>query len=425
MFDPLNPGLFPMTGSFSPNAHSPFDLSPDSFVGHGLIDPHAQGGMVNPQVCRASTVMFRDMADMEAREKQLEAGEEVLWYGRKGTPASFAFARAMAELEGGYRSLVAASGLSACVAAIEAFVSEGDHILVSDSVYGPTRHFVEKVLSRWGVSATFYPPSIGAGIKALLTKRTRLVYVESPGSMTFEVQDVPAIAAAAHRHGAVVVMDNTWGTPLFFKAFDHGVDVTVHAATKYIVGHSDATMGVITANRAHWDRVRDHAFAIGLTAGGDDLYLAMRGLRTFPLRMERHYQSGLAVAAWLAERPEIEAVLHPALPGAPGHDLWQRDFKGAASLFSVVFKPCSSEAFRGFVDHLRLFGLGFSWGGFESLVMPFDPAHAARISPWPYQGPCLRLHVGLEAVDDLLMDLDRAFAAFAKMNAIRSIEDAA
>lgn len=397
-------------------AHNP-NVSPETFLAHGIIDPHAHGGMVNPPVYRASTVMFRDMADMESRQRQLSNGEHALWYGRKGTPTSFALAQALATLEGGHDSIITSSGLAACVNAIQAFLSAGDHILVSDSVYGPTREFIDNVLSRFGVEASYYHPLIGADIATLFRPNTRLVYVESPGSQTFEVQDVPAIACAAHARNAVVLMDNTWGTPIYFKPFEHGVDVSIQAATKYIVGHSDATMGVITANREHWSRVREHAFAIGLTAGADDLYLAQRGLRTLPLRMERHWQSSVGIADWLAGRAEIEAVLHPALPGAPGHALWRRDFRGASGLFSVVFKPCSPAAFRGFVDQLELFGLGFSWGGFESLAMPFDACCSRAAPAWLHQGPALRLHVGLEAVDDLVADLRAGFDVMRRIDA--------
>lgn len=390
-------------------------LRPETFLSHGIGDPHAHGGMVNPPVYRGSTVMFRDLADMEARERALHAGDEVLWYGRKGTATSFAVAQALATLEGGYKTLLVSSGLAACGCAIQAFVHAGDHILVSDSVYGPTRHFIDTVLLRFGVAASYYPPTVGAGIAAHWQPNTRLVYLESPGSLTFEVQDVAAIAAVARAHGATVVMDNTWATPLYFKPFAHGVNVSVQAATKYIVGHSDASMGGITADREHWTAVREQAFATGLTVGGDDLYLAQRGLRTLALRMERHWQSGLRIAEWLAARPEIATVLHPALPGAPGHALWQRDFLGASGLFSVLFRPCSDTAFRAFVDRLQLFGLGFSWGGFESLKMPIavrrtspGSATAARA----VAGPGLRLNVGLEAVDDLIDDLSAGFEAF-------------
>lgn len=404
----------------SPGVERPEDsrtASPETFVAHGIIDPHAQGGFVNPPVYRASTIMFRDMADMESREKRLQAGEDTLWYGRKGTPISFAVAQALATLEGGHGSVIASSGLMACVTAIQAFVRTGDHILVSDSVYGPTRHFIDTVLSRCGVTASYYDPLICGGIAGQFRPNTRLVYVESPGSHTFDVQDVPAISVAAHARDAVVVMDNTWATPLYFKPFEHGVDVSVQAATKYIVGHSDATMGVITSTREHWHTVREHAFAMGVTVGGDDLYLAQRGLRTLPLRMERHWQSGVAVAEWLASRAEIATVLHPALPGGPGHALWKRDFRGASGLFSVVFKPCSQTAFRCFVDRLQLFGLGFSWGGFESLVMPFDlPANKSEAGA-PYDGPALRIHVGLEAVSDLIADLEAGFRDFGRIAA--------
>jgi cystathionine beta-lyase len=393
------------------------DLQPETFLGHGIFDPHALGGFVNPPTYRASTIVFRDLADMESRQRQIDSGEDVVWYGRKGNPTSFAIADALATLEGGHASLFVSSGLTACASAIQAFVSAGDHILVSDSVYGPTRHFVDHVLARFGVEASYYPPTIAAGIEALMRPNTRLVFTESPGSQTMEMQDLPAIAAIAHAQGAVVVMDNTWASPLYFKPFEHGVDVSVHAGTKYIVGHSDAMMGVITATRAHCDRVRSQVFSYGLTVSGDDLYLAQRGLRTLPLRMERHWQSGLAVAEWLAGRPEIEAVLHPALPGAPGHALWRRDFRGASGLFSIVFKPCARTAFRGFVDSLALFGLGFSWGGFESLKMPFNPRYNRKVSDWPYAGPALRLHVGLEAVTDLLADLQRGFEVFARLSA--------
>ncbi len=394
------------------------DLQPETFLGHGIVDPNALGGFVNPPTYRASTIVFRDLADMESRQRQIDAGEDIVWYGRKGNPTSFAIADALARLEGGYKSTFVSSGLTACACAIQAFVSAGDHILVSDSVYGPTRHLVNHVLARFGVDATYYPPTIGAGIEALMRPNTRVVYTESPGSQTMEVQDIPAIAAVAHAHGAVVVMDNTWASPLYFKPFAHGVDVSVHAGTKYIVGHSDAMLGLITANREQWDRLRSQVFAYGLCVSGDDLFLAQRGLRTLPLRMERHWRSGIAVADWLAGRPEVEAVLHPALPGAPGHALWRRDFHGASGLFSIVFKPCAPAAFRGFVDSLQLFGLGFSWGGFESLKMPFNARYQrSKASDWSYAGPALRLHIGLEAVADLTADLEQAFEVFARLAA--------
>lgn len=389
-------------------------MSPDTYLSHGAFDPDEFGGVVNPPVFHASTVTFRSLEDMEARGNAIStADSDVMWYGRKGTPTTFTLQNSLAQLEGGYRSILLSSGLAACAASIMAFIKAGDHILVSDSVYGPTRHYIKTVLARCGVSASFYDPCIGPGIAALFQPNTTLVFVESPGSQTFEIQDIPAIAAAAHEKGAVVVMDNTWATPLFFKPFEHGVDVSVQAATKYIVGHSDAMLGVITATRETWKTVREFVFANGQSAGPDDVYLAQRGLRTLAVRLERHYQSGLAVAQWLAARPEVEQVLHPALPDAPGHALWRRDFKGASGLFSVVLKPCPERAFRAFINQLKLFRLGFSWGGFESLVMPFDPRAEREATRWPYSGPAFRLHVGLEAKEDLTHDLDVAFRQLA------------
>lgn len=391
-------------------------MSPDTFLSHGMFDPDAFGGVVNPPVFHASTVTFRNLDDMEARGKAMSDAEcDVLWYGRKGTPTTFALQNALAQLEGGYRSLLVSSGLAACTSAIIAFAKAGDHILVSDSVYGPTRHYIETVLARFNVSASFYDPMLGADIAAMFRPNTTLVYAESPGSNTFEVQDIRAIANAAHRHGAVVVVDNTWATPLFFKPFEHGADVSVHAATKYIVGHSDASMGVITTNRESWKTVREYVFATGQNAGPDDVYLAQRGLRTMAVRLERHQRNGLAVAEWLASRSEVAQVLHPGLPGAPGHALWCRDFTGASGLFSVVLKPgFGREAFRAFIDSLKLFRLGFSWGGFESLVMPFDPNAERTVAPWPYAGHAFRLHVGLEARDDLIADLEASLNQLTK-----------
>jgi len=390
-------------------------MSPDTYLSHGVIDPDDFGGVVNPPVFHASTVTFRNLDDMEARGRSMSGADtDVMWYGRKGTPTTFALQNALAQLEGGHRSLLVSSGLAACTSAIMAFVKAGDHILVSDSVYGPTRHYVETVLARCNVSATFYDPTLGSDIAALFRPTTTLVFGESPGSQTFEMQDIPAIAKVAHRHGAVVVIDNTWATPLFFKPFEHGVDVSVHAGTKYIVGHSDALMGVITTNRESWNTVRDYVFATGQHAGPDDVYLAQRGLRTMAVRLERHQRSGLAIADWLAGRPEVAQVLHPGLPGAPGHALWRRDFTGASGLFSVVLKPgYEREAFRAFIDDLKLFRLGFSWGGFESLVMPFDPREERPAAAWPYAGQAFRLHVGLEAKEDLIADLEAAFRRLA------------
>lgn len=390
------------------NAHTP-----STFLCHGFFDPHAYGGVVNPPVFHASTVLFRNVDELEARGHALFASgeDEVMYYGRFGTPQQFELQNMLAHLEGGHRSLLVPSGLSACVSAIAAFVKAGDHVLVSGSVYGPTRHYIDVELSRANVAVTYFDPTLGAGIAELFRANTALVFLESPGSHTFEIQDIPAIADVAHRRGAVVVLDNTWATPLYFKAFEHGVDVSVHAATKYIVGHSDAQMGLITASRETCPRVREYVHATGLHAAPGDVYLAQRGLRTLAVRLERHQASALSVADWLAGRPEVEQVLHPALPGAPGHALWQRDFTGSTGLFSVVLKPkFERQAFRNFIDSLSLFGIGFSWGGFESLVMPFDPRKGRPEYRWPYQGFSFRLQIGLESPTDLIACLNDGFA---------------
>lgn len=378
-------------------------------------DPERFGGMVNTPVFRGSTILSSSMAEWE--QKKTDRANDVAGvstYGRFGTPTTHALEEAVAQLEGGHRALLFPSGLAAIVTTLTALLSAGDHVLVTDSAYSPTRTFLARVLSRYGVEMTLYDPRIGAGIEALIRPNTRVVYVESPGSETFEIQDIPAIAAVAHRHGARVVMDNTWGTPLFFKPFQHGVDVSVQAATKYIVGHSDAMLGVATCSREVWPLMRQVTQDMGQTAGPEEAYLALRGLRTMGVRLRQHGQAGLRVAQWLQGRDEVEAVLHPALPDHPGHALWKRDFTGACGLFSVVLKTSSPQDVAAFVDNLKFFGLGVSWGGFESLVVPFTPGAAHIGARWPWRGQALRLHVGLEDVDDLIDDLAQALACMAR-----------
>lgn len=390
---------------------------PATFLVHGFHDPHAYGGVVTPPVFHASTVLFRNFDEFEARLAEVKSGaDDVMYYGRYGTPQTFELQNTLAHLEGGHRSLLLPSGLAACTSAITALVKSGDHLLVSETVYGPVRHYIDSVLGRMNISATYFSASVGAGIADLFRPNTSLVFAESPGSQTFEVLDIPALADAAHRRGALLVLDNTWATPLYFKPFEHGADVSVHAATKYIVGHSDATMGLITTNEETWPRIRKHVRAMGLHAAPDDVYLAQRGLRTMVLRLQRHRDSALAVAEWLTGRPEIERVLHPALPDAPGHALWKRDFTGSSGLFSVVLRPkYEKQAFRTFIDSLSLFGLGLSWGGYESLVMPFDPRKARPGYAWPYEGFSFRLHIGLESPQDLIACLEDAFSRLATL----------
>lgn len=379
----------------------------DTRLAHAGRDPARFDGFVNTPIYRGSTVLYPTLQCLEANDQDYS-------YGRLGTPTVDALQTALAELEGGHATLLTPSGLSAISTTLLSFVSSGDDILVSDSVYRPTRRFCENVLKRLGVTTTYYDPLIGDGIAGLLTDKTKLVFTESPGSQTFEVQDIPAIAEAAHKRGAVVIMDNTWATPLYFKPFSHGVDVSVHAATKYIVGHADAMLGAITTNKATRAAVARTHDELGLCPGPEDVYLGLRGLRSLSVRLARHQASALEMAEWLAGRPEVAQVIHPARPGDPGHALWQRDFTGASGLFSIVLKPCSQKALAAMLDGLTLFGMGYSWGGYESLILPFDPRSYRSATTWQMEGPALRLHIGLEDVEDLKADLDAGFARLAK-----------
>lgn len=372
-------------------------------------DPERFAGAVNVPVFRTSTVLFETVAAMDAASAARARDEMVPTYGRGGMPTAFALNEALTALEGGYRSYLYPSGLAALAGALTSFSRAGGHILVVDCAYAPTRHFCNGTLRRMGVETTYFDPAIGAGIADLIRPETTAIMLEAPGSHTFEMQDVPAIAEAAHKRGVTVLMDNTWATPLFFKAIAHGVDVSIHSATKYIVGHSDAMMGVCIANKASWRQLTTTSYELGYCAGPDDVNLAQRGLRTMAVRLARHQASGLDVAEWLRGRPEVKQVLHPALPGAPGHDIWKRDFTGASSLFGIELKPCSEQAVNAFADSLELFGIGTSWGGYESLVLPTRVRKDRTATPWLFEGPLVRLHIGLEAVDDLKKDLDNGF----------------
>jgi cysteine-S-conjugate beta-lyase len=391
-------------------SHRPFNAATRLVLGGR--DPLANHGFVNPPVYHASTVLYPTAEDFLARRSRY-------LYGRRGTPTSEALENALRELEGPDCAGVALlpSGLAAISTALLCVLGTGDHVLVTDSAYLPTRKFCDRVLARYGIATTYYDPLIGGGIGALMQPNTRAVYVEAPGSLSFEIQDVPAIAAAAHANGALVLMDNTWASPLYFRAFEKGVDLSIQAATKYLGGHSDVMLGTISANKATWQRLCDLVHLSGLCVGPDDMYLGLRGLRTLGVRLAQHYRSALQVARWLEQRPEIARVLHPALPSCPGHALWQRDFSGGSGLFSVVFKPIPDAAVHAFLDELSLFGIGASWGGFESLAIPFDCATIRTATKWAPGGPTVRFHIGLEDVDDLIGDLERGFAALAAAQA--------
>ena len=387
---------------------TPASLRPATRFVTGGRDPFAQHGYVNPPVYHASTLLYRSAEDYLARRSRYQ-------YGRRGTPTSEALSGAIAELEGPACAGVALlpSGLAAASIALQATLKAGDHILVTDSVYQPTRIFCDGILSRQGVTTTYYDPLIGSGITALFKPNTRAIYLESPGSLSFEIQDVPAIAAAAHSHGAVVLMDNTWASPLHFRALEKGVDLAIQSGSKYIGGHSDLMLGTISANRTMWPQLIKTVYAMGLCVGPDDMYLGLRGLRTMGVRLAQHYAAGLTIARWLEARPEVLRVLHPALASHPGHAIWQRDYTGASGLFSIVLKPVPQAAVFAFIDSLTLFGIGASWGGYESLVIPFDCTDVRTATQWAPGGPTVRFHIGLEDVDDLIGDLERGFAAMA------------
>jgi cystathionine beta-lyase len=382
----------------------------DTLVTHLGRHPEAQMGAVNPPVYHASTILSPNMAEWEARRDPAKRFDTVR-YGLYGTPTTFALEEALAAIEGGYRAMLMCSGLAAITAPLQACLKCGDHLLMVDSAYGPTRNFCEKVLTRCGVATTYYDPLIGEGIARLMRPNTRVVYVESPGSLTFEVQDVPAIAAVAHEFGAMVLMDNTWATPLLFASFAHGVDVSIHAATKYITGHSDVMLGAVITSEATYLPVRAMAADLGHCAAPDDAYFALRGLRTLGVRLARHQQNALAVARWLQTRSEVARVLYPALPEDPGHAVWRRDFTGASGLFGVILQPVPLTAVHALIDALDLFGIGSSWGGFESLILPTRPARQRSATRWAPEGATLRLHIGLEDPRDLIEDLERGFAA--------------
>lgn len=383
---------------------------PATEILHSGRDAALQHGFVNPPVYRGSTVLFPTLDAIEAYDRQ------PFKYGRHGTPTTAALEEALCRLEGGRRTVLTASGYAAVTTAILAFVKAGDHILMVDSVYQPTRRFCDTILARLGVTTTYYDPLIGAGIADLMQPSTRLVFAESPGSLTFEMQDIAAIAKAAHARDAVVIMDNTWATALYFRPLDHGADVSINACTKYIVGHADAMLGAITANDRTAKLVEDARTTLGGCPGSEETYLGLRGLRTLAVRLARHQSSGLEVAEWLAKRPEVERLLHPALPSNPGYALWKANYKGASGLFSVILKPAPRKALAAMLDGLELFGMGYSWGGYESLIVPFNPTRFRTATPWTAEGPALRLHVGLEEPADLIADLD---AGFARLNAAR------
>jgi cystathionine beta-lyase len=384
-------------------------LKPQTKVLHAGRAPEDQHGFVNTPVYRGSTVLYPTLEKLKTRTQPYS-------YGRRATPTTRALENAITELEGGSAAILTSSGLAAVSTALLAFVKSGDHILVTDSVYQPTRSFCDAMLSRLGVETTYYDPLAGKNINDLIRPNTRLIFVESPGSQTFEMQDIPAIAAVARDKNLWLLADNTWASPLLCKPLSLGADVSIQAATKYIVGHADAMLGVVIANTRAAGYIDNAKEALGTCPGSEETYLGLRGLRTLDVRLQRHMTSALEMARWLEVRAEVARVIHPGLPSHPGHAIWKRDFSGASGLFAAVLKPVSDAGLAAFLDHLKLFGMGYSWGGFESLVIPFDPTSYRTATKWTDAGPALRFHIGLDDVGDLKADLA---AGFERMNRVR------
>ncbi len=382
-------------------------MKKETLATHAGRNPARFDGVVNTPSFRASTVIFPTLADL--KEKQANRFDSV-FYGRYGTPTTQALEEAVAALEGAAYCTATSSGMGAVAGALLAVLSSGDHLLMVDTVYWPTRKFCDVFLKRFGVETTYYDPLIGAGIADLMRPNTKVVFTESPGSGTFEVQDLPAIAKAAHAGGALVLLDNTWASPLFLQPFPLGVDISIQAATKYVIGHSDGMLGTISmTDRGLYETVKDTISSYGYATGSEEAYLGTRGIRSLPARLERHQRSALTVARWLQDQPEVARVLYPALPEDPGHALWKRDFSGASGLFGVLLNPASEERVAAMVEGYKLFAMGFSWGGYESLITLTHGSIVRTATTWSHKGPSIRLHIGLEDPDDLIADLRAGF----------------
>lgn len=377
-----------------------------SHDGHGLETrlthagrwPEDQHGFVNTPVTRGSTVLFPTLAD-------LQAGGQPYRYGRTGNPTTHGVETIVSDLEGAAGTVLAPSGLSAISTALWSCLNTGDELLMTDSVYQPTRKFCDGVLARFGITTRYYDPRIGAGIADLVAPNTRAIFTESPGSLTFEIQDLPAIADAVKDRGITILADNSWATPLYYRPLELGADVVVHAGTKMFIGHSDAMFGTISANEAAWPALVETHRLTGTCASPDDAFLAARGLRTLGVRMKEHQQRALLLAEWLEKQEGVTRVMHPALPAHPDHDIFMRDFSGAGSLFAFILAPGPREALAAMVDDMELFGMGFSWGGYESLILPTEPGRIRTAVPWTETGPVMRVHTGFEDIDDLKADL--------------------
>ncbi|WP_165311614.1 cystathionine beta-lyase [Vibrio ziniensis] len=370
-------------------------------------------GVVNPPVQRASTIVFNSVA--EKNHAAANRTNKTLFYGRRGTTTHFAFQEAMNEVEGGAGCALYPCGTAAISNTILSFVETGDHILMVDTCYEPTRDFCNKMLAKLGVETTYFDPMIGEEIRSLIKPNTKLLFLESPGSITMEVQDVPLLSSIAHQHDIIVVLDNTWGAGVNFSPFDHGVDISVQAATKYIVGHSDVMLGTAVSIEKYWPQLREQSYLMGQCVSPDDAYLGLRGLRTLDVRLRQHAESSIKVAEWLATRPEVDHVRHPGLPSCPGHEIFKRDFTGGNGLFSFVLKTTCPKATTALLDGMKHFSMGYSWGGFESLILANEPNsfNSLRTVANPhFEGTLIRLHIGLEDVNDLIADLESGLARY-------------
>jgi cysteine-S-conjugate beta-lyase len=386
--------------------HAKLDLSTKMMLGGR--NPDEQFGFVNTPIYRGSTVLKSTVADLNNRQHTRFV------YGTHGTPTTEALEKAWTELAGAAGTVLVPSGLAAVTVAFLSCLSSGDHFLVPDSVYRPARQFCDGMLKRMGVETEYYDPLIGKDIAKLFRPNTKAVHTEAPGSQTFEMQDIPAIAAAAHAKGIIVLMDNTWASPLLFPPHERGVDIAIEAGTKYLGGHSDILLGMISANERCWKPLKEAFLQLGACPSPEDVWLGLRGLRTMELRLRTQEKKTLEMARWLQKRPEVLRVLHPALPDHPGHAIWKRDFKGSSSLFSVVLKPVSQKAVEAMLNGLSLFGMGFSWGGYESLIVPFDCTEYRTVSKFDPGGPCVRIQIGFESNRDLKADLAKGFGRLTK-----------